>query len=72
MVIELMIRSEVPVFLMVMVLGEDAPPTGIEPRLTDIGLTEIAGGGVCPESFTLTVGFLGSLETMLITAFLFP
>jgi hypothetical protein len=40
--------------------------------LTDIGLADIFGGGACPESFTSTVGFLGSFEFILITAAFLP
>jgi hypothetical protein len=42
MVIEF-IRSPLPVFLTVTVLGFDVLPTLTEPKLTDMGLTEILG-----------------------------
>jgi hypothetical protein len=67
-VTEFIARSDKPVFLTVTVLGADPLPTGVEPRFTDMGLADILGGGACPESFTLTVDFLGSLETILIAA----
>ena len=35
-----------PVFLIVTVLGLDVVPTRGEPKLTDIGLTDIIGPGV--------------------------
>ena len=43
MVIVFMIRSPLPVFLIVTALGVDVFPTRTEPKLTDIGLTEILG-----------------------------
>jgi hypothetical protein len=68
MVMLFIVRSDKPVFLTVTVTGADPLPTGVEPRFTDMGLADILGGGACPESFTLTVDFLGSLETILIAA----
>jgi hypothetical protein len=66
------VRSDVPVFLIVTILEADIAPTSTEPKLTDLGETAIFGGGACPESLTLTTGFLGSLEVILINAFFFP
>ena len=65
-------RADKPVFLTITVVGEDPLPTATEPRFTDIALADILGGGACPESFTLTVDFLGSLETILIAALFLP
>lgn len=69
-IIAFTVRSDVPVFLIVTILGADVLPTPTEPKLTDLGEAVIFGGGACPESFTLMVGFLGSLDEMLIMAVL--
>ena len=68
----LITRSEVPVFLMVTVLGEEMLPACTDPKLTDTGEMEILGGGALPEIFTFTVGFLGSLERILTVALFLP
>ena len=72
MLILLITRSDVPVFETVTVLGEDVLPTRTEPKLTDVGETEILGGGALPEIFTFRVGFLGSLEGILNIALFLP
>lgn len=72
MLILLITRSDVSVFLIVIILGEDVLFIWTEPRFTDTGEAEILGGGALPESFTFTVGFLGSLEEILIAAFFLP
>ena len=41
--IEVIIRSSLPVFLIVTVLGLDIPPTRTEPKLTDMGPADIIG-----------------------------
>ncbi len=53
---------------MVTGLAAEAAPTFADPKSSFAGLTEILGGGTCPESFTETVGFLGSFEEILRTA----
>jgi hypothetical protein len=66
------VRSDMPVFLIVITLAADMFPTAIEPKLTDVGKMVIFGGGACPMSFTLMVGFLGSLDEILIIAIFLP
>jgi hypothetical protein len=61
-----------PVFLIFIPLGVDILPTFAEPKLTDCGAAEILGGAPFPKSFTLTVGFLASLEEILKTALFLP
>jgi hypothetical protein len=70
MLILLIRRSDTPVFFMVTVLDADEPPMLTLPKFTDVGAVEIAGAAAWPESFTFTVGFLGSLEEMLRLALL--
>jgi hypothetical protein len=72
MFIEWISRSDKPVFLTVTILFKDTPPTGREPELTDIGETEILGGGACPESFTFIAGFSISSDEILIIALFLP
>lgn len=62
MLISLITRSDIPLFKTVTVLGEDVLPTSTEPKVTRRGEMEIFGGAALPKTFTLTVGFLGSLE----------
>ena len=69
MLILLIARSDVPKFLIVTALGEEVPPAGTDPKLTDIGNIEIFGGGALPESVTYRFGFLGSLEETVMPAF---
>jgi hypothetical protein len=71
-VIEFIVRSEMPVFLIFTTLGVEILPTCTEPKLTDCGAAEILGGAAFPKSFTFTVGFLGSLDAITIIAFLLP
>jgi hypothetical protein len=68
MLILLITRSDLPVFEIFTILGEDVLPTCTEPKLTDTGEMEILGGGALPKIFTFTVGFLGSLEGILTIA----
>jgi len=71
MLMSLITRSDVPVFFTV----RDFPDVTANftfPKLTDIGETEILGGGAMPKSFTLTVGLAGALEETLIVALLLP
>jgi hypothetical protein len=44
--IEFIIRFTLPSLLIITVLGVDVLPTRPEPKLTDIGLTDIIGPGV--------------------------
>jgi hypothetical protein len=67
-VIAFKVRSDMPVFLIVITLGADVFPTATEPKLTDVGEMVIFGGAAWPESFTLMVGFLGSLDRILMMA----
>ena len=69
MVIDSIERFDSPVFWIVTVIGSDVLPTGTDPKLSDLGETEILGGGACPSNLTLTTDFFGSLEAMLIIAF---
>ena len=69
MLISLISRSDVPVFLIVTVFSEEVLPAGTGPKLTDMGDSEILGGGAFPKSFTHRVGFLGSLEETVIRPF---
>ena len=59
---EEMMRSEAPVFLMVTFLTGEVVFAGTVPKLTDVGDTEILGGGHVPLRLTVYDGFLGSLE----------
>jgi len=72
MLISLIARSDVPVFLIVTVFGEEVLPACIDPKLTDMGDIEILGGGAFPKSFTHRLGFLGSLEETVISALFGP
>lgn len=71
-VIVFTVRSDVPVFLIVTILGADAEPAAAEPKLADVGETLIVGGGACPKSCTLMVCFLGSVDEILIIALFLP
>ena len=68
MPIPLIRRSEVPLFETVTVIGKEVLPTLAEPRLTDLGESEILGGGALPFSFTVAMGFPGSFEWTATTA----
>jgi hypothetical protein len=72
MVIVFTVRSDVPVFLIVTILGADVEPAATEPKLTDVGETVIVGGGACPKSCTLMVCFLGSVDEILMIALFLP
>jgi hypothetical protein len=61
---EEMMRSEVPVFLMVTCLTGEAVLVVNVPKLTVAGDTDILEGPHDPLIFTTAVGFLGSLEEM--------
>ena len=65
-------RSDVPVFLIVTIFGKDVLPILVELKLTDIGETEILGGGALPESLAVTVDFKGSLDKILTVALFLP
>jgi hypothetical protein len=69
---ELITRSDTPVFLTVIALSTDGSPTFSFPPLTDEGLTEMFGEEPSPESFTVTIGFLGSSEEILRIALFLP
>lgn len=71
MLISLISRSDVPVFLIVIVFCK-LPPNFTFPKLTETGRAEIRGGGADPKSFTLTVGVVGALDEMLMVAALLP
>ena len=71
-VIVFTVRSDMPVFLIFITLGADVFPTTTEPKLTDVGEMVIVGGGASPKRCTLMVDFLGSLDEILIIAFLLP
>jgi hypothetical protein len=72
MLISFITRSDTPMFEMVTILGEEVLPTCTEPNATLAGETEILGGAAVPEAFTVTSGFLGSLEEMVTTALFLP
>ena len=72
MLISLIARSDVPVFLIVTVLGEGVLPACTDPKLTDMGDSETLGGGAFPKSFTYRLGFLGSLEETVMSALFGP
>jgi hypothetical protein len=72
MSISLITRSDVPVFLIVTFLDNEIVPACTVLKLADVGDIEILGGGAVPESFTFTLGFLGSLEATLIVAVFLP
>ncbi len=61
-----------PVFFIVIVLGDDVVPTFTVPKLSHLGDTDIFGAAVVPESFTFKVAFLGSLEKILMAALFLP
>jgi len=44
MIIEVITRSDWPVFFIASIRGVDTPPTFTKPRLMDVGLTESFGG----------------------------
>jgi hypothetical protein len=67
-----MVRSDMPVFLIVITLGIDVFPTVTEPKLTDAGEMVIVGGGACPKRCTLMVGFFGSFDEIRIVALFLP
>ena len=68
MLISLISRSDVPVFLIITAFGKEVLPACTDPKLTDVGVSEILGGGVFPKSFTDRLGFLGSLEETVMSA----
>ena len=72
MLISLITRSDTPVFFTVTVLGADVFPIFTVATFTAIGAAEILGGGALPKSFTLTIGFFGSFEEILIVALFLP
>ena len=72
MLISLITRSDTPVFFTVIVLGADVLPIFTVAKFIAIGAAEILGGGVRPKSFTLTIGFLGSFEEILMVALFLP
>jgi hypothetical protein len=43
-------RSDMPLFLIINILGEDVSPTFKEPKFTELGLAEILGVPSIPQA----------------------
>jgi len=71
-VIDVMLRSDNPVFFMVILFVSDGAPTAILPKFSDLDETDSTGGAALAASFTETSSLFGSLELIASTAVLDP